>query len=104
MQWIIHDWTDEESVKLLRKCKEAIICNGGKVIIVDIVVNDEKDEEERNKATETQFLFDMLMMNVAPGGKERSEKDWAKLSLAAGFTTYKTTPLLGLRSVIEVFP
>lgn len=101
MQWIFHDWNDEESVKLLEKCREAIISTGGKVIIVEMVVNDQKED---HKATATQLLFDMLMMVEVYGGKERTERDWAKLFFAAGFTTYKITPLLGLRSVIEVYP
>ncbi|KAI3465784.1 hypothetical protein Pfo_022447 [Paulownia fortunei] len=75
--WIFHDWTDEESVKLLEKCKDAIIPskNGGKVIIVKMIVDDEKEDHE---ATETQLFFDMLMM-VDATGKERTEKEWAKL-------------------------
>ncbi|KAI3465690.1 hypothetical protein Pfo_022353 [Paulownia fortunei] len=102
-QWIFHIWTDEESVKLLKKCKEAIIPsknNGGKVIIVEMVVDDHKEDHE---ATETKLFFDMLMM-IEVTGKERTEEEWAKLFFAAGFTSYKITPLLGLRSVIEIFP
>ncbi|PIN26255.1 Hydroxyindole-O-methyltransferase [Handroanthus impetiginosus] len=101
--WIFHDWTDDESIKLLKICKEAIIPSkdkGGKVIIVEMVVDDHKEDHE---ATETQLLFDMLMM-IEVNGKERTQKEWANLFFAAGFTTHKITPLLGLRSIIEVFP
>ncbi|KAK6142622.1 hypothetical protein DH2020_022970 [Rehmannia glutinosa] len=103
LKWIFHDWTDEECVKLLQKCKEAITPsnnNGKKVIIVEIIVDDKKEDHE---ATETKLFFDMLMM-VDVKGKERTEKEWAKLFFAAGFTSYKITRVLGLRSVIEVFP
>ncbi|KAL6587732.1 Flavonoid 8-O-methyltransferase 1 [Orobanche minor] len=103
LKWIFHDWSDEDSVKILEKCKEAILPSkerGGKVIIVEMVVDCEKQE---NKAIETQLCMDMLMMTVVTG-KERTEKQWAKLFSAAGFANYKITPLLGLRSVIEVFP
>ncbi|KAK6120704.1 hypothetical protein DH2020_045556 [Rehmannia glutinosa] len=103
LKWIFHDWTDEDSIKLLKRCKEAIISsdnNCRKVIIVETVVNDQKHDYA---ATETQLLFDMLMM-IEVTGKERTEKEWAKLFFAAGFTNYKITPVLGLRSVIEVFP
>ncbi|KAK6142629.1 hypothetical protein DH2020_022977 [Rehmannia glutinosa] len=103
LKWIFHDWTDEDSIKLLKRCKEAIISsdnNCRKVIIVEMVVNDQNHDYA---ATETQLLFDMLMM-IEVTGKERTEKEWAKLFFAAGFTNYKITPVLGLRSVIEVFP
>lgn len=44
-----------------------------------------------------------MMMTVLTG-KERTEKEIAKIFLAAGFKTYKIHPLLKMRSVIELFP
>ncbi|XP_059664351.1 probable O-methyltransferase 3 [Cornus florida] len=102
LKWILHDWSDEESVKILKKCKEAIPSKdkGGKVIIIDMMVENEKGDDE---SLETQFFFDMLMM-VLVTGRERNEKEWGKLFFDAGFSDYKTTPILGLRSLIEVYP
>ena len=102
-QWILHDWNDEESVKILRKCKEAISKSNkkGKVIIIDMKVENEKDEDD--ESYETQLFFDMLMMALVTG-RERNEKEWAKLFQDAGFSDYKITPILGLRSLIEVYP
>ena len=85
---------------ILKKCKGAIPNKGGKVIIIDMVVKSNKGD---NKEVETQLFMDMLMM-VVVAGKERNEKEWEKLFLAAGFTHYKITPALGLRSLIEVYP
>lgn len=65
-----------------------------------MVVDLEKQEE---KGIETQLYFDVLMM-AGPAGKERTEKEWAKLFNNSGFQNYKITPILGLRSVIELFP
>lgn len=92
-------------MKILEKCKEAITQskgknNGGKVIILEMVVDEEREKDE---ATETQLCFDMLMMSVVTG-KERTEREWAKLFSTAGFKNYKITHMLGLRSIIEVFP
>ncbi|CAL9011648.1 unnamed protein product [Prunus brigantina] len=53
------------------------------------------------KSIETQLMWDMLMM-VDLSGKERSEAEWKKLFLTAGFSHYKITHTLGLRSLIEV--
>ncbi|GJR64759.1 trans-resveratrol di-O-methyltransferase [Tanacetum coccineum] len=102
LKWILHDWNDEECIKILKRCKEAIPSkeNGGKLIIIDMVVqNNDRD----GKSLETKLFFDMLMMALLTG-RERNEKDLAKLFLNAGFTEYKITPILGLRSLIEVYP
>ncbi|KAF8388461.1 hypothetical protein HHK36_027133 [Tetracentron sinense] len=102
-QWILHNWSDEDSVKILSRCKEAIPSkeNGGKVIILDIVVKDEDKGEPELK--ETQLCFDMVMM-VNFGSKERNEHEWQKIFVDAGFTEYKIKPVLGIRSIIEVYP
>ncbi|CAI9787644.1 unnamed protein product [Fraxinus pennsylvanica] len=100
LKWVLHDWSDDEVVKILKKCKDAISGNDkGKVIIIDMIVDDGKVDD---KAIETQLFFDMEMM-VHVTGRERNEKEWAKLFHEAGFTYYKITPVLGLRSVIEVY-
>ncbi|PON31619.1 O-methyltransferase COMT-type [Parasponia andersonii] len=103
LKWILHDWSDEEAVNILRKCREAIWSKdrGGKVIIIDMVI-DSPTKTDR-KSAETQLCFDMLMM-VNLTGKERNEKEWGKLFSAAGFSNYKITPIVGLRYLIEVYP
>ncbi|KAL5102267.1 hypothetical protein RYX36_006594 [Vicia faba] len=103
LKWILHSLNDEKCVKILKKCKESLKKKGkeGKVIIIDMVL--ENENENINEVVETQLFFDMLMM-VNPAGKERNKKEWIKLILSAGFSDYKITPILGLRSIIEVYP
>ncbi|XP_057442181.1 trans-resveratrol di-O-methyltransferase-like [Lotus japonicus] len=100
--WILHDWSDDECLKILKKCKEAIKSKGkeGKVIIIDMVMEEKKED---HKLVETQLFFDMLMMVVLTG-KERNKKEWVKLITSAGFNDYKITQVLGLRSIIEIYP
>ena len=45
-----------------------------------------------------------MMMFVNFGGVVRDEREWKKIFIDSGFTDYKITPALGLRSVIEVYP
>ncbi|KAJ0642389.1 putative trans-resveratrol di-O-methyltransferase [Helianthus annuus] len=44
LKWILHDWSDEECMKILKQCRKAIPSkeNGGKLIIMDMVVKAEK--------------------------------------------------------------
>ncbi|XP_022874104.1 trans-resveratrol di-O-methyltransferase-like [Olea europaea var. sylvestris] len=102
LKWILHDWSDEECVKILKTCKEAIQSTDkeGKIIIIDMIIDNQKED---NKAIETQLHFDMLMMALLTG-RERNEKEFATIFYDAGFTRYKIIPILGLRSVIEVYP
>jgi hypothetical protein len=51
---------------------------------------------------ETQILFDLFMMFI--NGAERDELEWKKIILEAGFSSYKIIPVLGVRSIIEVYP
>ncbi|XP_030519187.2 probable O-methyltransferase 3 [Rhodamnia argentea] len=100
---ILHDWSDEDAVKILKRCSEAITKGKGekkKVIIIDMVVESREGDKQMNK---TQLFFDMLMMTLV-SGRERNEREWAKLFVDAGFGEYKITPILGLRSLIEVYP
>ncbi|XP_020223725.1 probable O-methyltransferase 3 [Cajanus cajan] len=97
LKWIMHDWNDEQCVKILKNCKKAI---KSKVIVIDMVVDSEKGDD---KSIETQLFIDMVVMVLYPG-IERTEKEWAKLIFSAGFNDYKITRVLGLRSLIEIYP
>ncbi|KAL4581335.1 hypothetical protein LXL04_017549 [Taraxacum kok-saghyz] len=102
LKWILHDWNDEDCIKILKRCKEAIPNRecGGKLIIIDMVL---KNDEVSQNSLETQLFFDMVMM-VDQTGRERTEEEWAKLFFDAKFGDYKIIPILGLRSIIEVYP
>ncbi|RLM70322.1 5-pentadecatrienyl resorcinol O-methyltransferase-like [Panicum miliaceum] len=103
LKWILHDWGDEECVKLLKRCKEAIPPRdaGGKVIIIDMVLGSGPSSSDE-KHRETQVLFDLLM--IALNGVERDEQEWKKIFFEAGFKDYRIIPVLGIRSIIELYP
>ncbi|KAI3930892.1 hypothetical protein MKX01_006944 [Papaver californicum] len=110
MKFILHDWSDKDCVRILKRCREAIPSreDGGKVIIIDAVIEEEDKKKKQEAAddssiTETQLLFDIMMMAFV-NGKERTEKEWEKLFINSGFTDYKITRVQGFRSFIEVYP
>ncbi|KAJ3670184.1 hypothetical protein LUZ60_010508 [Juncus effusus] len=99
LKYVLLDWSDDDCVKILRKCKETISSEpNGKVIIVDIVIGTCKD----SKLTELQLIYDMLMM-AGPGGKEHEEIEWKKIFEEARFSNYKISPLMGANSIIELY-
>ncbi|KAM3405367.1 hypothetical protein ACQJBY_008067 [Aegilops geniculata] len=95
---VLHDWDDDKCVKILKTCRKAIPPReaGGKVIIIDIVVGADK------KHGEVHALLDLYIMFI--NGVERDEQEWSKIFLEAGFSDYKIIPVLGFRSIIEVYP
>ncbi|KAM0823424.1 hypothetical protein ACQ4PT_070879 [Festuca glaucescens] len=101
LKLVLHFWCDDDCVKILAQCRKAIPPReeGGKVIIIEIVVGPSLGPI----MFEAQLLMDMLMMVNTRGG-QRSENDWSKLFLKAGFIYYKIVKKLGARCVIEVYP
>ncbi|MED6217727.1 hypothetical protein PIB30_020358 [Stylosanthes scabra] len=100
LKWVLHNWNDEDCIKILKNCKKSI-SEKGKVIIIDVVIDDEEQEED--EMTATKLLFD-IEMAVLFGAKERSKKEWKQLIKEAGFNNYKISPIFGFRSLIEVYP
>ncbi|EEE64355.1 hypothetical protein OsJ_19195 [Oryza sativa Japonica Group] len=93
LKWVLHDWGDDDCIKILKNCKKAIPPRdkGGKVIIMDIVVGAGPSDQ---KHREVQALFDMYIMFV--NGIERDEQEWKKVFMGAGFSGYKIMPVLVL--------
>lgn len=72
---IVHDWPDEESVAILRRCADALR-PGGVALLVEIVLG--------RPGYEREAAFSDLNMLVGPGGRERSEEEYAALFERAG--------------------
>lgn len=70
------------------------------MIIIEAVLERQMEDEE---STETELCGNALMMATFNNTK-RNEREWKDLFMAAGFSNYKITTFLGLRSLIEVFP
>ena len=98
---MLHNWSDQDCVRILKRSKEAVSTREpkGKVMIMDAVAGSAPSKE----ASEAQLLMDVCMM-LLPTGEERDEERWHRLFLDAGFSGYKINPILGSRSLIEVFP
>ncbi|RDX94541.1 xanthohumol 4'-O-methyltransferase [Mucuna pruriens] len=100
MKWILHDWSDEHCVKILKNCRKAISEKTGKVIIVDYVLRPEGNE----LFTDVGIAFDMMLLAHNAGGKERTEENWKWLFKETGFARYNIIKINALPSIIEAFP
>ncbi|KAI3505377.1 hypothetical protein L1887_27490 [Cichorium endivia] len=100
MKWILHNWSDEDCVKILKNCRKAIPKETGKVIIVEIVQHPTEDDPFNY----TRLTFDLVMFALFPCGRQRSENEWKKLLGESGFCHYNIIKMPALLSIIEAFP
>ncbi|KAG6535746.1 caffeic acid 3-O-methyltransferase-like [Zingiber officinale] len=85
MKWILHDWSDEHCVKILKNCREALAQNG-KVIVAECLLPELPAQTVEAQAV---FQMDLAMMACCLGGKERSEKEFKALAMEAGFRGFE---------------
>lgn len=101
MQWVLHNWSDDECIKILKQCKKANPSKekGGELLIIEIVIG----IPNGNQFYQSQLLMDMQMMSVL-GAKQRTMEQWKFIFINAGFYDFNILPILGPRSLIEVYP
>ncbi|GLT86034.1 hypothetical protein SLE2022_041970 [Rubroshorea leprosula] len=102
LMWCLHDWDDQECIKILKNCREAIPVEKGKVIIAEAVIGEEREEDD--KLDFVRLMLDMVMMAHTSKGKERTLKEWDYVLTKAGFRRYNIRHIRAASSLIEAFP
>jgi len=94
MKHIIHDWNDEGAGVILRNIRTALAGKpNGRLILLEAVVKP-GNEPDLNK------LIDLEML-LLPGGRERTESEFAALFSAHGFQLTRVVPTESPLAVIE---
>ncbi|XP_058787169.1 acetylserotonin O-methyltransferase-like [Vicia villosa] len=99
-KWVLHDWGDEECIKILKNSREAIPKENGKVIIVEAVIEEEEGGGKHNKYEDVGLMLDMVMMAHTNIGKERTLKEWEHVIKMAGFNRFTVKSINAAQSVI----
>ncbi|MEI5103731.1 methyltransferase [Streptomyces sp. PmtG] len=89
---ILHDWRDEQCVRLLRACRRAL-APGGRILVVDAVIAPD------NRPHQAKDL-DLLMM-ASLVGRERTRADFRALLAEAGLRLNRVVPTPTVLSVVE---
>jgi hypothetical protein len=92
LKWIVHDWEDEDAVKVLSTCARAMNPSG-RVVVVEVVIGAANSGDDGP-------LLDVHMM-VLPGGRERTEAEFAKLFAAAGLRLTRVIVTSGILCLLE---
>jgi len=92
MKAILHDWSDDNSIKILQSCRQALADrteDGGTVIVSDQVVPNAREAQDSPQDAAMIFQVDMIMMQIK--GKERTRQQWEALADAGGFVVTDIT-------------
>jgi SAM-dependent methyltransferase len=95
MKAILHDWSDEDALKILSSIRSAI-APGGKLLLLESVL------PERS-SSDIGLLIDLEML-VAVGGRERTHAEWANLLGRAGFRLNRVVRTATPVAIIEATP
>jgi ubiquinone/menaquinone biosynthesis C-methylase UbiE len=95
MRWIIHDWEDEKSLKILNNIRR-VIPEDGKLLLAETVV------PETNEPHFSKFM-DLIMLTMT-GGRERTEEEYRVLLEKSGFRLTRIIPTESFLSIIEAVP
>ena len=87
LKGVIHDWPDQDAIKILRNTRRAM-GPGGTLLLIENVVD----------AQRPVGMIELLMLVI--GGRERTGADFRSLLAAAGFAVTRIVPAGGT-SVIE---
>ena len=95
MKSILHDWSDVDSVRILRTMRTAAAPNAP-LLVVERVLGGPNDDLDGK-------LMDLHML-VMPGGLERTLDEWRSLFAAGGWALTGTRPIVGGWQLIEGSP
>lgn len=95
MRHIIHDWTDEQSLTILRNVRK-VTRDDGRLLVIESIIPPGNDPSFGK-------LLDLNMM-VIPGGKERTEAEYRELFSKSGFRLEKAVLTAADVSIIEGRP
>jgi hypothetical protein len=92
LKFILHDWDDENCVKILRNCREAMN-PGGRIAVIEMIIGDLANPGPA-------ALMDMNMLSLV-SGQERSLAEYEVLLSAAGLRRIAVLDTKSPQSVIE---
>jgi SAM-dependent methyltransferase len=92
MKYILHDWDDDECVRILTHCRQAM-AKGGRVLAVDCVI-------PAGNAWHWGKMLDINML-VLTGGRERTEDEFGELFERAGLRMVAVHPTQSALGIVE---
>ncbi|KAG2701088.1 hypothetical protein I3760_06G028400 [Carya illinoinensis] len=98
LKLVLHNWNDEQCLKILKNCYKALP-KTGKVIIIEAVL---PVAPESTNFCKVATQLDNLVFNQLGTGKERTEPEFRALAIAAGFSDFRVACRVCAHSVMEL--
>jgi hypothetical protein len=95
MRWVLHDWSDEESVAILTNMKKAMRPHA-RLMVVESVITDTPDFDLGK-------WMDMNMMMMSTG-RERTAAEFGDLLAQSGFELEQIVPTPSPLSIVDAKP
>ncbi len=98
MAQILHDWSDERCLEILRCVRRAMGAEA-RLLIIEQVLDDDPA-----KQSILSLLGDMQMMALFPGAKERTRSEYSALLEATGFAPPRQIATRSAFAILETQP
>ena len=92
MMTVLHDWSDAQSIAILKKLKASAPRTAKLLILEGVVRPDARDD----------FLLDLdIEMLAMTTGRERTQAEWSSVLAGAGFSLSRVIPAGPWSSIVE---
>jgi len=96
---VLHNWDDERAKAILAKCRDAM-SRDAMLLVLDRLLPERAEHGCKTDA----YLLDLEMLTLAPGGRERTQREMQALLEATGFGFKGVIPTASSLSIIEGRP
>ncbi|CAN4113727.1 unnamed protein product [Withania somnifera] len=97
---VLHDWDDDDCIKILKNCWKSLP-NSGKVVLIEHIKPENPQTDDF--FSKNVLFLDMFMMIVTHGGKERTKKEFEILAKKSGFSSFKVINSAFLIWIMELY-
>ena len=95
---VLHDWSDEDGIRILRSCR-AVMAPTARLLIVEQIL-----EPDPTLGRKTSYLIDMQMMAMFGSARERTQAEFGELLAQSGLSQLRLIPTSSPVWVIEAGP
>lgn len=98
LSWILHDWSDDQVMRILRNCSRSIR-PGSRLLVIERVL---PERAEPSDPVRGAFLGDIHMLALLTG-RERTLSEFTDLLTASGFHLERVIPTDSPRTILEAY-